>query len=279
MSQSATRPFVATQRRTPVGAVFRRAGIWIQATGLDAVAVALVWQDALGRIAQQSPLIAGRLGLALVVAFIYILDRHLDATRAQPAERLSARHRLHARFPGLFRSCLFAIAIAILGVLPAVRWATLEVAAALAGVVAIYLAAVQLLPRWMRAGAKELTVGLVFAAGCAAHALPRQPHHALFPTLGLTGLLFALNCLSISTREAKIDAAQGAAGSTLSRSAFVLSISAVALTAIFISSPLALPIVASSTLLAYLHLTPRKTALHHLLADAALLTPLLLAWR
>jgi hypothetical protein len=186
----------------PVAAL-RKTVYLAHALSLDAVAVAVVWQDALSRALGAAPTISERIALALAVWVVYLVDRQLDV-RAQPDGGCrTLRHRLHRRQTRTL-SLLAVIGFVALA-LAAWRVPTRTVVAGsgLAAITLTYLVAVQRSPRLLAWGAKEACVGAVFAMGCAIHIPLATPHLPI--ALLATAALFTLNCLMISNWERHLD--------------------------------------------------------------------------
>jgi len=171
---------------------------------LDAPAVAVAWALLFAK-ARGAILSTATIGaLALAVWLIYLGDRVLDGWRTQESGELRARHMFSVRYRALL---LGASAIALF----AGVWLTrdrLNASEAKAGLlmaacVGIYMICVhaggatakRILP-------KEVTVGLIFAAGTALPIWSEGgfPHKAIISWL-LFGLLCALNCVAIECWE------------------------------------------------------------------------------
>jgi hypothetical protein len=185
--------------------------------GLDAVAVALVWQQALGSAARVGPGVWERLVLGLAVWLVYLLDRQFDAGRLDLAALAAQRHWLHRRYRGLMRGLIVAVSLGLAAVVPMLPAALVVTGAVLAGVTGLHLVLAQWRPGLMAGGMKETVVGTVFALGCAAHIVARhfcsesvatyEPGVAV--SAGLLAALCTLNCLLISMWEQRLDRAQG----------------------------------------------------------------------
>lgn len=237
---------------------------------LDAPAVAAVWQRFLGaRFGTPVPWCA-TVALAAVVWCVYLADRRLDARRGALD---SDRHLIAVRFPLIFNVlgiAGFLIAAMAVSQLPV---SYLAVGSWIGAGVAAYLAAVHLAPRATRRGAKELLVGAGFAAGVTVPlAAAGPPAYVWAPSAVVFGCLCWLNCRLIERWEGRRawpgDAALGAAVVTAAA-----------------GLPPAVGLAASGAgagLLA-VHLTcRRKPRAARVLADAVLLTPLVLpafGWR
>lgn len=136
--------------------------LWPNLVGLDAPAVAVVWQRFLGSQFKVDVPVSASVVLGLVVWGVYLIDRFLDArSGAEEADR----HRFtrsQGLWPGLFGASLFAAA----GILAATALPSEYIRAGLcvAAGLGVYLVAAHTRPIL---GGKEALVGLVFALGVA----------------------------------------------------------------------------------------------------------------
>ena len=199
---------------------------------LDAPSVAVVWAYAIARAAHVhlQPWIA--LLLFSGTWTVYVLDRILDARRAINANSptlLRDRHHFHWRYRQVFvplATCTGLAATAIIfKLMPAAarRHDSLIAAAALAYFSGVHSSAA--LPRALRhLCSKEMLVGILFAAGCAAPTLTRLHSASAWPTILIFGFFAAiawLNCVSISRWESQ-------SSSDISSAAFTISLIALA---------------------------------------------------
>lgn len=256
---------------------------WLQALGLDAAIVALVWQEALSRCAGVKTTISVRLALGLAVMLIYLLDRHLDALRLTPDQPTTLRHHLHLRHHKTMRLLVVACGIGLMAAAMRLPPSALAAGTMLALACGGYLLLVQRRPHMVPTGSKEAAVGLLFAFGCAVHLASSVP----LPGLLLVSALFSLNCLMIAAWESHLDtlhpfpALPATCQPLLGCAALLLAAVAGTLAVHhFLSgtrphAQLALAIAASALLLFQLNRHRRHATRHHLLADLALLTPLL----
>jgi hypothetical protein len=182
---------------------------------LDAPTVAIVWALAIARAAgvRLEPWIP--LLLACGTWTVYVIDRLLDARRAINAHHLATlrerhyfhwRHR-HALFP--LATCAAAIAIAL--IIKLMPLAAREHDSLIAAAALIYFSGVHApaqVPQWARRiASKELLVGILFAAGCAAPALSHLHSAAsawpLLPVVIFLASLAWLNCAAIDMWESQ----------------------------------------------------------------------------
>jgi len=287
---AASIPSVRERRRSLVAAV----PVYWHLLSLDAPTVAVLWAWSFARAVHVSSAPAALVVLGIGTWLLYITDRLLDGREGAPRDSLRERHFFHARHR---RALLVAGAVAAIPLLififlmpPAAR---LEDAVIFA-VSTVYFAVVHLARvRFPR----ELVVGIVFALACAVPAWSQPgPAHA---DLAVLALLFAalcwLNCAAIHVWEKPGAIRRWSAVPTLALCVAAASAALMALAGKQHPGVLGL---AAATLAAALLLfaldrdhargarpsaergVPSVFALR-ILADAALLTPLLLLipWR
>lgn len=176
--------------------------LWPNVLALDAPAVAVTWQVFLASVAGIAVPMAASIVLALVVWAAYLIDRTLDARCGTDG---SDRHRVAHRNSRVW-SVIAGAALLGAGVLAAVALpvAYLNAGSVVAGATAGYFAMVHLVRanRVLERGVKELSVGVVFAAGVAiplvANAEPLGEW--LAGAVAFAGLC-VLNCALISLWE------------------------------------------------------------------------------
>ena len=188
---------------------------FIHCWSLDAPLVALAWQAFWDECLGVFPRWAPRLVLALTVWLIYMADRWLDGYRLShlnPQTPCAPRHRMaitHRRLIGW----LIAFTLVLTAVLSLffLRWKILRLGLALSSLVSLYFL-MRHVPRLQRRmPAREVCVGVLFAAGTCLPAfgwLPLWSPEMLWAAV-LFGLLCALNCFAISSWEKEADRAQG----------------------------------------------------------------------
>ena len=141
--------------------------LWPNVLSLDAPAVAVTWQVFLASVAGVAVPLAASAVLALVVWAVYLADRWLDASRGANG---SDRHRAAGRNPVAWA---IAASIAVISAAVVAFIALPRTYLEAGGIVALatigYLAAVHLIraKNVLDRGAKEASVGIVFAAGVA----------------------------------------------------------------------------------------------------------------
>lgn len=171
--------------------------------GLDAVAVAVVWQAAATRHLHTQTKWSGVLALALSVFCIYLGDRLRDSffidARARPRHLFVRSHRT-------LLVCVFLAALAAGATLAAylVWWPVLRSGLALTPLILLYFAYTHIRGEFTEGGwLKECTVGFVFSAGVfLAPVLRAEAWNAtaLCMALGFA-ILCTLNCLAIAWYE------------------------------------------------------------------------------
>jgi hypothetical protein len=179
--------------------------LWPNVLALDAPVVAVAWQLLLADAAHVAVPVAAAVVLGLVVWGVYLADRALDAAGGVAR---SDRHRFAARHP----TAQVAVGCAALAAAGALALLTLpfdylEVGAAVAAGTAAYLVAVHAGRRLLGPGAKELSVGVVFAAGAAVPlAAAGRPVGEWLPGVVAFAGLCWLNCALIARWEEPVTA-------------------------------------------------------------------------
>lgn len=238
--------------------------LWPNVLAFDAPAVAVIWQRFLAAAFGVSVPVAASVVLALVVWGIYLVDRWLDARRAnanQPRHRFAAKNSKLITTLAVFA---FLVAGSLALVLP---WAYFIAGGLVAGLVTGYLGLVHLAKAPLYGG-KELLVALLFAAGVAIPLIASDVDvWAWLPAVGGFGLACWLNCRLIERWE-----------SSPTNSAGWEMCLGLPIVACGVLSPRLVGIMLgmSAGLLLMLHVVHRRTGLElaRVLADVALLTPL-----
>jgi hypothetical protein len=253
---------------------------------LDAPTVAVVWSLAFARAAAVRLPAWVPILLALGAWAVYIGDRLLDARtafRAGSLDQLRDRHFFHWRHRRLLAPvaviAAVAAAIIIFALMPAPLRARNSVLAAAA---LAYFSGVHLprRPQWLTPLlSKELRVGVLFTAGCAAPTVMRLRGTSLAPLLAAASLFAALawlNCHAIDRWEAESTA-------SIAHKATILALIALIAAAILAAAQprIAALLVAGSASAALLALLDRNRSrltpiALRAAADLVLLTPLAL---
>ena len=172
---------------------------------LDAPTVAALWSWFFARAMHIDLPLYAPLLLALGTWLVYVADRILDGTRADPSTPLRERHRFHARHRRVFLTAAVAAVGALIWLILARMSAnaryedTVLFAAALLYLVLVHkprLGGIGWLP-------KEIAVGIVFAAATAVPAWSRldSGRAALFPAVAIFAAVCWLNCVAIERWE------------------------------------------------------------------------------
>ncbi len=189
---------------------------WLYANllSLDAPIVAVVWLGAFSQAFDSPVVLSVYVVLFLAVWSIYVADRLLDGLRQKNWSLATGRHRFVRRHQKRFLSLLAVI----LPLAAVITLESLSVDLILAGlilclmVVLYFTAFVRLFPQLKPLRAKEFACGLVFAFGTALgvdvvrDGVFIEPGKYLTPIL-LFAALCIFNCLIIAARERRADLA------------------------------------------------------------------------
>jgi hypothetical protein len=187
--------------------------VWLNLVCLDAPLVAIAWLWLFARTFHVPVQLGNAIALFLTAWLIYLGDRLADAL----ALKANSRRSLRQQFCLDHREIWIATVALVAGfdayvILGAVASETF-VAGAVVGVLAlIYLVVNHPLGRvWRSLPAKELVIGILFAAGTVVALLPRLPalNFAFAVAIVAFAMLCALNCISIAGWEHELDFAQG----------------------------------------------------------------------
>jgi hypothetical protein len=262
--------------------------LWLNLICLDAPLVAVAWLWLFARTFRIPLQVGNGLALFLTAWLIYLGDRLADSASLEPAGPQSLRQQFCRRHRATWISMIALVA----GFDAYTIWRTTALETILVGAVVGGLALVYLVLNhplgliWRSLPAKELVIGLLFAAGTLVALLPVLKS----VTLGLAALavffaaLCALNCISIARWEHDLDRAQGKVSIAtrhpgIARHSGLMALSlGVAAFVMAIISPSAAPLLAcvggSAFLLALLNSQPGDTDRRAALADLVLLTPI-----
>jgi hypothetical protein len=241
---------------------------------LDAPSVAALWTVMLARRFGVALPWTVPAALALAVWMFYALDRLADAAR--PGEALAERHRFHHRHRYAFAGALLGAVpalIYLIVVLPhAIRTGWLLLAVPLVA----YAGAVHLLRRARMP--KEHLVAIFFAVATAMPVIVSRPAEPvrLLGAMAIFGAICWLNCVAIARWERAYDTDSA---TRWAATHFHITIGAVlgVLALLLVSVPFAgTAAVMSAFLLLALEYWRPDALLLRALADAALLTPLVL---
>src|SRR4051794_4887469 len=184
--------------------------IWLNLVCLDAPLVAVAWLWLFARTFRV-PLQTGNVvALFLTAWLIYLADRFADSSSLKPNSPRSLRQDFCLRHRVIWIASVALIA----GFDAYVIWRTTAIQTFLVGAVVGSLALIYLVVNhplglvWRSLPAKELAIGVLFAAGTIVALLPRVP---LTAECALAAVSFAalcsLNCVSIARWECELDRA------------------------------------------------------------------------
>ena len=185
--------------------------IWLNLVCLDAPLVAIAWLWLFARMFRVPFQIGNGVALFLTAWLIYLADRFADSSTLKPDLPRSRRQDfcLQYREPWVVMIALVA------GFDAYVIWRTTALATFLAGGVVGIIAVVYLVVNhplgriWRSLPAKELAIGVLFAAGTIVALLPWIPSTRTFAIAALAfAALCSLNCISIAAWERDLDRAQ-----------------------------------------------------------------------
>jgi hypothetical protein len=185
--------------------------IWLNLVCLDAPLVAIVWLWLFARTFQVPFQIGNGLALFLTAWLIYLADRFADSSTLKPDLPRSLRQDFC-----LQHRELWIVMIALVAGFDAyVIWRTTALQTFFAGAVVGLVAVIYLVLNhplgvvWRSLPAKEVVIGILFAAGTIVALLPGIPTTPgfLFAALGFAGLC-SLNCVIIASWERDLDRAQ-----------------------------------------------------------------------
>jgi hypothetical protein len=259
---------------------------WLNVVCLDAPLVAIAWQWAFARSFGAAVNGGATVALFLTAWLIYLADRFGDSVSIDLRLSTALRQRFCLRHRKAWLAGIAIVAIADVWVIAAALDARQFAAGAVVGACAVgYLALNRLRPTvWCVVPAKEVSIGLLFAAGAMVPLAGELTRPMLGPWL-LFAWVCALNCICIAAWERYLDLAQQRV--SIATAFPVIGFAVVpALVVVFaVSAGLALSghdhrevywcLAASAALLALLHLLGRRIAqdVRTALADVALLTP------
>ena len=186
--------------------------LWLNLVCLDAPFVAVAWLWLFARTFQ-IPLQRGNcVALFLTAWLIYLADRFADAFTLKPGLPLSLRQQFCISHREIWIATLALVA----GFDAYVIWQTTAPQTFLVGTVVGIVALIYLVANhplgliWRSLPAKELAIGILFAAGTVVPLLAdRVLTPAFVAAAGTFAALCSLNCISIAAWESDLDRAQG----------------------------------------------------------------------
>jgi hypothetical protein len=266
--------------------VERPAPSWLlpQLLSFDAPLVAALWLTLFARVYGGSLHFTEPLLVAAAVWLIYAIDHLLDVRSGAVC---SARHRFVRAHSRAFRLGIAAVVFASIALTWVLPEAIRERGVALSAIVLLYFAAVHHGGDWLRRiWPKELVMGAVFAAGCSIPAW--DDFRQAWPTIVLFAILCTLNCAALDLWEWPLSDEPWPAPHPATRflGRHLVPISAVVsivstLMVIDVRNEIFAAVALSGLLLLVLNYFRARIQIEaaRMLADAALLTPLLFLWR
>ena len=185
--------------------------IWLNLVCLDAPLVAVAWLWLFADTFAVSLQFGNSVALFLTAWLIYLADRFADASSLKSDVPRSLRQQFCLRH----REIWVATILLVSGFDVYVIWRTTAPETFLVGAIVGALAVIYLVLNhplgliWRALPAKELAVGILFAAGTAVALLPRLPATPAFAvSIASFAALCALNCINIAGWEHHLDRAQ-----------------------------------------------------------------------
>jgi hypothetical protein len=186
--------------------------VWLNLFCLDAPLVAVAWLWLFARTFRVPLQIGNAVALFLTAWLIYLADRFADSSSLKPNSPRSLRQDFCLRHRAIWIASVALIA----GFDAYVIWRTTAIQTFLVGGVVGSLALIYLVVNhplglvWRSLPAKELAIGILFAAGTIVALLPRVPLTTGFAVATASfAALCSLNCVSIASWECELDRAQG----------------------------------------------------------------------
>jgi len=262
--------------------------MWLNLVCLDAPFVAVAWLWLFARTFRIPFQIGNGVALFLTAWLIYLGDRLADSASLKTDSPKSLRQQFCGRYRALWLVLLALVAgFDAYVIYRTTALETFIVGGAVGGLSLIYLVLNHPLGLiWRSLPAKELMIGVLFAAGTLVALLPPPKNVPIGFAIAAVffAALCALNCISIAGWESGLDRAQGKI-SIASRHpgiarnsgfiALLLGVASFAMAPIFrFAVPLLTCIGASAFLLAWLNSRPVEVDRRTALADLVLLTPI-----
>jgi len=186
--------------------------VWLNLVCLDAPLVAVAWLWLFARSFGVPLQIGNAVALFLTSWLIYLADRFADASTLKPGVPRSLRQEFCLRHREIWIATLALVS----GFDAYVIWRTTSFQTCLVGAVVGLLALIYLVANhpfgqiWRSLPAKELAIGILFAAGTV---VALMPHAFATPAFIISAVTFAalcaMNCISIAAWERDLDRAQG----------------------------------------------------------------------
>ena len=183
--------------------------VWMNAVCLDAPLVAVSWCWLFARSFDAPVTASGMVALFLTAWLIYLGDRFGDTASVDVHRATSFRQRFCLKYRRGWLVVIGAVAAADVVVVATKLAAGVLVFGAVVALLAlVYLVANQLRPvTWRFVPLKEVTIGVLFAAGTTVPLALHLPAAAAFQWF-LFAALCTMNCISIAVWERWLDQAQ-----------------------------------------------------------------------
>ena len=263
--------------------------VWLNALCLDAPLVAISWHWLFARSFVAPVALGGVAALFLTAWLIYLADRFGDCVAIDRQRATSYRQRFCLKYRPAWIVAVFGVAAADLLVITTILdHDVIRFAVPIALLALAYLFLNQRRPGlWRVLPVKEITVGVLFAAGTLVPVAPHLSRSAIWPWL-LFAALCSLNCISIAVSERWLDSAQQRVsiatafprvGATVLPALLLLAgLSFALIRSDAAGGPIYICVGTSAALLALTHLFRRRihADVRTALADLVLLTPAVL---
>ena len=198
-----------TERQKPPQKIRISLLVWINVICLDAPLVAVCWLWLFATSFGAPVSTAGMAALFLTAWLIYLGDRLGDCASVDVRRATSFRQRFCVKHRRTWLVLIGAVAVADAAVVATqLASGVLVIGSAVALLATAYLLTNQLRPgAWRVLPAKEISIGVLFAAGTIVPIAAHLPSAAVRPWL-LFAALCTLNCISIAVWERWLDEAQ-----------------------------------------------------------------------
>ena len=183
--------------------------VWMNAVCLDAPLVAISWHWLFAR-SFETAIAAGAIAALFLTAWlIYLADRFGDSVSIDRHRATSFRQRFCLKHRRAWLIATALVAAADVAVVATQLRSAIFLPGAVVGALAlVYLLTNQFRPAiWRVLPAKEIAIGVLFAAGTIVPIAPHLPSAALLPWC-LFAALCTMNCISIAVWERWLDNAQ-----------------------------------------------------------------------
>ncbi|MFN2621566.1 MAG: hypothetical protein ABR611_01860 [Chthoniobacterales bacterium] len=185
--------------------------VWLNLICLDAPIVAVAWLWLFARTFDVPLRTGNGVALFLTAWLIYLGDRFVDAISLKPGLPRSLRQEFCLGHREIWITTVALVAgFDAYVIWRTTAWETFLVGIAVGVLALIYLVANHPLGLiWRSLPAKELAIGILFAAGTAVALLPQPPTTPAFAIAVIAfAALCSLNCISIASWERELDRAQ-----------------------------------------------------------------------